>query len=91
HYTEKIVKQYEEKDLVASTRKPGASSRHRPQSTRMEPDCTVEWRGAWYDAKVLKKKPGHWYIHYVDDDDSWNEWVGKDRIRLKKSTAAVKE
>ena len=91
HYTEKIVKQYEEKDLVASTRKPGASSRHRPQSTRMEPDCTVEWHGAWYDAKVLKKKPGYWYIHYVDDDDSWDEWVGPNRIRLKGSAATTKE
>ena len=90
-YTEKIVKQYAEKDLVISTRKPDARSRRRPQVARMEPDCTVEWRGAWYDAKVLKKKPGHWYIHYVDDNDSWDEWVGKDRIRLKKSTAEVKE
>ncbi len=90
-YTEKIVKQYAEKDLVISTRKPGARSRPRHQVARMEPDCTVEWRGAWYDAKVLKKKPGHWYIHYVDDNDSWDEWVGKDRIRLKKSTAEVKE
>ena len=30
------------------------------------------------------KKPGYWYIRYVDDDDSWNEWVGPDRIRLRK-------
>ena len=35
--------------------------------------------------KVLKKKQGYWYIRYVDDDDSWNEWVGPDRIRLKES------
>ena len=90
-YTGKIVKQYAEKDLITSTRKPGVRSTRRHPVARMEPDCTVEWRGAWYDAKVLKKKQGHWYIHYVDDDDSWDEWVGKDRIRLKKIGAAAKE
>ena len=57
----------------------------------MEPDCTIEWRGTWYDAKVLKKKPGYWYIHYVDYDDSWDEWVGPDRIRFKESGTATKE
>ncbi len=84
NYTEKIVKQYAEEDLVASTRTPNEPRRRRP---RMEPDCKVEWRGGWYDAKVLKTKPGKWFIHYVDDDDSWDEWVGKDRIRLKKISA----
>jgi hypothetical protein len=87
NYTEKIVKQYAEKDLVASTRTPREPRRRR---ARMEPDCKVEWRGAWYDAKVLKTKPGKWFIHYVDDDDSWDEWVGKDRIRLTKVGAAVR-
>lgn len=82
NYTEKIVKQYAEENLVASTRTP---------RSRMEPDCRVEWRGAWYDAKVLRTKPGQWFIHYVDDDDSWDEWVGKDRIRLKKVIDAEKE
>ena len=52
----------------------------------MKPDCEVEWRGAWYDAKVLRKKgERRWYIHYVGDDESWDEWVGKDRIRFKKN------
>ena len=90
-YTEKIVKRYAEKELVASTRKPVASSRRHPQVARMDPDCTVEWRGAWYDAKVLRKKPGYWFIRYVDDDDSWNEWVGPERIRFKESAATRKE
>ena len=91
NYTDKIVKQYAEDDLVASTRTPGRYSRRRPGAARMEPDCKVEWRGGWYDAKVLKTKPGKWFIHYVDDDDSWDEWVGKDRIRLKKVGAARKK
>ena len=91
NYTEKIVKQYAEKDLVASTRKPGVPTRRRPQVARMDPDCTVEWHGAWYDAKVLRKKPGYWYIRYVDYDDSWNEWVGTGRILFKGSAATTKE
>lgn len=91
NYTEKIVKQYVESDLSPSTRKPRMFTRRRPQVARMEPDCTVEWRGAWYDAKVLRKKPGYWHIRYVDDDDSWNEWVGPDRIRLKGSAATTEK
>jgi len=90
-YTEKIVKLYAERDLVASMRKQGISTKHRSQITRIEPDCIVEWRGAWYDAKVISKKPGYWYIRYVDDDESWNEWVGPDRIRFKGKPAATRE
>ena len=91
NYTDKLVKQYAEVDLAPSTRKPGAGGRHRPQPARMKPDCTVKWHGDWYDAKVLKTEKDRWYIHYVDDDDTWDEWVGKDRIRLKKIGAAAKE
>ena len=45
--------------------------------------CEVEWEGRWYDAKVLKKKQDSWYIHYNNDDESYDEWVGKDRIRFR--------
>ncbi|MCH8221766.1 MAG: hypothetical protein IH868_00005, partial [Chloroflexi bacterium] len=54
-----------------------------PASATVEPDCTVEWEGDWYDAVVLKTKKDSWYVHYIGDDDSYDEWVGKDRIRLK--------
>ena len=88
-YTDKIVRQYEEDDLVVSTREASKRRWGRPSRrvARMEPDCTVEWRGSWYDAKVLQAEKDRWFIHYVDDDDSWDEWVGKDRIRFKKVTA----
>ncbi len=76
NYTDKVVKKYAQADLVASTRKP-----HRPVA-RVKPDCKVQWRGRWYDAKVLRAEEGRWFIHYIDDDDSWDEWVGKDRIRF---------
>jgi beta-lactamase regulating signal transducer with metallopeptidase domain len=51
-----------------------------------ESDCKVEWEGDWYDAKVLKKEGNSWYVHYIDDDDSYDEWVGKDRIRFEGDT-----
>ena len=76
NYTEKQVKKYSEADLRASLR----STNRR--TSAMEPDCEVEWRGRWYPAKVLREANGQWYIHYIDDDDSWDEWVGRERIRF---------
>ena len=78
NYSDKVVKEFAEADLTPSTRKP------RERVARIKPDCKVEWQGAWYDAKVLKTEPDRWLIHYIDYDDSWDEWVGKDRIRLEK-------
>lgn len=78
NYTDKVVKEFAEADLTPSTRKP------QQRVARMKPDCKVEWQGAWYDAKVLKTEQDRWLIHYIDYDDSWDEWVGKDRIRLEK-------
>ena len=78
NYTDKVVKEFAEADLTPSTRKP------RERVARIKPDCKVEWQGAWYDAKVLKTEQDRWLIHYIDYDDSWDEWVGKDRIRLEK-------
>ena len=76
NYTEKVVRKYSEGDLVASIRKP------RRRVARVKPNCKVEWEGGWYDAKVLQAEKDRWFIHYVDDDDSWDEWVGKERIRF---------
>ena len=44
----------------------------------------VNWKGHWYPAVILKEKDGKYHIHYLDYDESWDEWVGKDRIRFKK-------
>ena len=41
----------------------------------------VKWKGAWYDAKVLKVDKGVYFIHYIEDDSSWDEWVSTKRIR----------
>jgi hypothetical protein len=41
----------------------------------------VEWGGNWWPAEVLKRDGGSTFIHYTGWDDSWNEWVPRDRIR----------
>src|SRR5207249_858814 len=48
------------------------------------PAVQVEWKGDWYPAEVLKTEKEKYYIRYLGYDDSWNEWVGKDRIRFLK-------
>ncbi len=76
-YSEKVVRQFEESRLAVSTRRPATPV------AGIEPDCKVEWQGRWYDAKVVKTETDRWWIRYVDYDESWNEWVGQDRIRLQ--------
>jgi hypothetical protein len=43
----------------------------------------VESSGMWYDATILKvnSAEGLFFIHYDGWADSWDEWVGKDRMR----------
>ena len=42
----------------------------------------VEWQGTWWAAEVMKTNGDSSYIHYTGWDDSWDEWVGPDRIRM---------
>jgi hypothetical protein len=48
-----------------------------PQAT-----CAVEWGGRWWPAAVLATRGDKYFIHYVGFDNSWDEWVGAERIRL---------
>ncbi len=43
----------------------------------------VEHNGTWYPATILKinTDDGTYYIKYDGWDDSWNEWVTKDRLK----------
>jgi len=43
----------------------------------------VEWRGTWYLAVVLQRQGDRALIHYDGYDDSWDEWVGPDRLRKR--------
>jgi len=42
----------------------------------------VEWHGTWWAAEVLKTNGDRYYIHYTGWDNSWDEWVGPDRLRM---------
>lgn len=44
----------------------------------------VLWKGKWFPATVLNEKDNKCYIHYTNYNDSWNEWVGSNRIRVFK-------
>jgi len=76
NYNKKVVKKYVESDLAVSMRKPPR------RVARIKPDCKVKWEGQWYDAKVLRAEKDRWLIHYIGDDESWDEWVGRERIRF---------
>ncbi len=51
--------------------------------------ANVLWHGTWYPATVLKTKKNQCYIHYTGYNDSWNEWVGANRIRVLSSGVAI--
>ena len=65
-----------------------------PQQLPMPPDplafqqrvrqnqAEVEWHGTWWAAEVVKTNGDRCYIHYAGWDNSWDEWVGPDRIRM---------
>jgi len=43
----------------------------------------VKWKGKWYDAHVVKMSGNKYFIHYDGYSNSWDEWVGPNRIRAK--------
>ena len=42
----------------------------------------VEWHGTWWAAEVVQTNGDRYYVHYTGWDNSWDEWVGPDRIRM---------
>src|SRR5262249_38367473 len=42
----------------------------------------VEWNGTWWAAEVVRTSGDRYYIHYTGWANSWDEWVGPDRIRM---------
>lgn len=47
----------------------------------------IEWHGSWYPGEILKVENGRYYIHYDNHTDTWNEWVGADRLRGRTAPA----
>lgn len=79
-YTDKRTVVLDADQLTPSTR---VASVPRPQrDAGKKPDCEVEWQGSWWAARILEKKEGRYLIHYLGYEDSWDEWVPPDRIRI---------
>lgn len=52
--------------------------------------CEVLWAGTWFPSTVVEQKDGKFHIKYDGYDDTWNEWVGEDRIRFVGGNPAPK-
>jgi hypothetical protein len=67
-----------------------APPKPQPEARRPDPDpapaagrhVEVEWHGSWWPAVVLQTQGNRSLIHYTGWDSSWDEWVGRDRLRL---------
>ena len=46
----------------------------------------VEWSGQWYKAKSIAADGERRKVHYTNYSDSWDEWVGPDRMRPYRPT-----
>jgi hypothetical protein len=62
--------------------------RIRSFSDRPTQEMVVEWNGGWWSASPVEKKEERTLVHYKGWDASWNEWVGKERIRYLAMPAA---
>lgn len=82
NYSDKSVEKLAVDDLTAVNLNSLVAT-HAPTPTQ-KPDCQVEWQGTWFDATILRKDKDRWQIHYLGYDDSWDEWVGPERIRFLK-------
>ncbi|MBL7686265.1 MAG: hypothetical protein JNK65_09580, partial [Deltaproteobacteria bacterium] len=49
----------------------------------------VKWKGSWYPATVTNSKGKNCYIHYDGYDQSLDEWVGPERIRIRGTHSIV--
>ncbi|MBX7149533.1 hypothetical protein K1X76_10685 [bacterium] len=63
---------------------------HKANATCLVGDkVKVEWKGGWYPATVIKADGERCFIHYNGYGDSWDEWVGADRMRYEVVTPAA--
>ncbi len=68
-------------EWLPSSRVRGYTPRQYAVGARVE---ACDDSGDWYPAKVLEGWYGLHLIHYDDYDQTWDEWVGPDRIRPRK-------
>ena len=43
----------------------------------------VLWKGSWYKASVVKAGSNQCFITYSGYDNSYDEWVGPERLKIK--------
>ena len=48
----------------------------------------IDFKGVWYAGKVLKVEGDKYFITYDGWNESWNEWVGKERLRAITAAAS---
>ncbi len=48
----------------------------------------IDFKGVWYAGKVLKVEADKYFITYDGWNESWNEWVGKERLRAITAAAS---
>lgn len=62
---------------------PAAPEQPEPEVTHFQngEKVMVEWHGAWYPSTVLQLGSNKWKIHYDGYSNSWDEWVGPNRIK----------
>lgn len=52
-----------------------------PRPPRAGERLEVQWKSDWYRAQVIDSRGQELKIHYVGYADSWDEWVGPQRVR----------
>jgi hypothetical protein len=78
-YTEKRSTPYTANDLAVSTGDTNRAPVVLDFGSRVEAE--VEWQGKWCPANVLRTQKDKTLVHFVGYTDSWNEWIGNDRLR----------
>lgn len=53
------------------------------ESYKVGDSIKVLWKSTWYDASIVAAKKNKYKIHYDGYNESWDEWVGKDRMKKK--------
>lgn len=43
----------------------------------------VLWKGSWYKASVVESGKSRCYVTYAGYDNSYDEWVGPERLKIK--------
>lgn len=47
----------------------------------------TEYHGEWYPSEIVKLQGDSFFIHYENYDNSWDEWVKKERLRFRQAVA----